>query len=263
MRLATLSDIHGNLIALEAVLADLEAQGGADHTWILGDLALGGTHPSQAIQRVKAIVDAADQAGKKHTIRLVRGNTDRSLLDGSRTKYPHADSAESFDKMRQLVSTMNDVTTWCINQLTFEDYEFLKQLRGECDLHAEGYGWVIGYHGTPGDDEGFLLPTTSEEEAADILSDREGRLGIGAHIHTQFDRHLAYNHWRVVNIGSVGMSFTNAGYAQYAIFTFENGEVSVDLRNVPYDVDAAVAQISAVDHPAPRWLEKLLRHGNA
>jgi hypothetical protein len=54
----------------------------------------------------------------------------------------------------------------------------------------------------------------------------------------------------VVNVGSVGMSFDRPGYAQWGLFTFEeNGAVTVDLRNVPYDVEAAVADLQAVGYP--------------
>jgi hypothetical protein len=82
----------------------------------------------------------------------------------------------------------------------------LSKLGGECELHADGYGYVIGYHGTPGNDEGLLTPVMDEEEAADALLDREGRLGIGGHIHIQMDRMLERVGWRVINIGSIGIS---------------------------------------------------------
>lgn len=55
MRLAALADIHGNLVALEAALADLEALGGADRTWVLGDLANYGPRPVECIQRIQGL----------------------------------------------------------------------------------------------------------------------------------------------------------------------------------------------------------------
>ena len=67
MRLAVLSDIHGNLTAFEAALADLEAQGGADITWFLGDLAAFGPRPAECVQRVKAMVDAVKDDEQKNT----------------------------------------------------------------------------------------------------------------------------------------------------------------------------------------------------
>ncbi len=145
-----------------------------------------------------------------------------------------------------------------MEQLSFEEYDFLRKVPGECDLHVAGFGQVIGYHGTPGDDEGYLTPDTSDEEAEDALLDREGRLGIGGHIHVQMDRTLR-NGWRVINVGSVGMSFEKPGIAQYGMFTFEDGALTVDLRGVPYDLEAAIAEFAAVGYPVPEWAAMNLR----
>lgn len=259
MRLAVLSDIHGNLTALEAALADLEAQGGADHTWFLGDYAAFGPRPAESVARVRAMFDAVkDDEAKKHTLRAIRGNTDRWLLHGTRPDWAAADDADAFVKLRDNLRDFSNRIHWCLDQLSFEAYDFLHKLPGECDLHAEDYGYVIGYHGTPGDDEGATLtPTSSEDEATDALLDREGSLGIGGHIHVQMDRTVGA--WRIVNVGSVGISFDNPGKAQYGIFTFENGDVTVDLRAVPYDVEAVIADSRERGNPATDWLAGKLR----
>ncbi|MBK8025493.1 MAG: metallophosphoesterase [Chloroflexi bacterium] len=263
MRLACISDIHGNLTALEAALADLEAIGGADHLWILGDLAAMGSRPVECIRRVKGLVDAVkDDEHKKDTVRVISGNTDRYLVTGTRmTIGKTPENQEELDAARKGAETGWKVIMWGLNQLEYDDYAFLAKLPGECDLYVPGYGHVIGYHAVPGDDEGYLLPATSDEEAADFLLDREGRLGIGGHIHQQFDRTLAGRGWRVINDGAVGLSFEKPGLAQWALITFDGGEAQVDLREVPYDVEAAVADAQAVGHPAPEWLENLMRNG--
>jgi predicted phosphodiesterase len=260
MRLAVFSDMHGNLTAFEAALADFEAQGGADHVWFLGDLAAMGPYPGECIRRVKAMVDAAEaDENKKGTVRVIRGNTDRYLVTGEHPRQKPAEDAEALSKMVAVLHRSHAALLWSMEQLTFEDYEFLAKLGGECDLRADGYGYVIGYHGTPGDDEGFLKPDTDEEEAADILLDREGNLGIGGHIHVQMDRKLAQVGWRVVNVGSVGMSFDMPGKAQWGLFTFADGDVTVDLRAVPYDIEAVVNELRAVGVPDPDWSASRLR----
>lgn len=260
MRLAVFSDIHGNLTAFEAALADYEAQGGADHIWILGDLAALGPRPVECIRRVKAMVDAveADEA-KKGTVRAIRGNTDRYLVTGERPRQKPVEDTEGLQKLVEGLRRLNHGLEWCLDCLAFEDYEFLSKLGGECDLQAEGYGYVIGYHGTPGNDEGFLTPQTDEEEAADALLDREGSLGIGGHIHIQMNRRLERSGWRVINVGSIGLSNDMPGKAQWGLFTFENGEVTVDLRAVPYDVDAVIADLDAVGFPARDWAAGVLK----
>ncbi|MCZ2098091.1 MAG: metallophosphatase family protein [Anaerolineae bacterium] len=261
MRLAVLSDIHGNLTALETALADLQAQGGADVTWFLGDLAAFGPRPAECVQRVKALVDAVkDDEQKKGSIRVIHGNTDRHLVYGSRpTAAKPAKDADEFANLRRFWRDFGERFNWCTDQLGFDEYEFLAKLPGETDLKVDGYGYVIGYHGTPGDDEGAAItPTSSDEEAADALLDREGRLGIGGHIHVQMDRLV--RGWRVVNVGSVGVPFdANAGKAEYGIFTFEGDDVQVDLRAIAYDFETVIADSEARGNPASDWLARTLR----
>lgn len=261
MRLAVLSDIHGNLVALEAALADLEALGGADVTWFLGDYAAFGAQPAACIRRVKAIWEAAQPPKPTEgepppstptappKVCAIRGNTDRYLLNGSRPTLKPAENADDYADMLTKIARRDAQLNWCLSQLTFDEYDFLRRLGGECDLNPDGFGGVIGYHAVPGDDEAMLTPDTPDEEAADFLLDREGALGIGGHIHVQMDRVLSLGGWRVINVGSVGMSFERPGYAQYGVFTFENGALSVDLRAVAYDVEAYIAQLAASGLP--------------
>ncbi|MDZ4769450.1 MAG: metallophosphoesterase family protein [Chloroflexota bacterium] len=286
MKLAVLSDIHGNLTALEAVLADLEAVGGADHLWILGDLALMGARPAECVQRVRTLVEASkpekkegegeapaadpavadpapgEVATPKMRVRAISGNTDRYLVygSGSSSKEPAAD-AEAYEKLRQRYKFTSQIIGWTSDRLSFDDYTFLAKLPGELDLHVPGYGYVIGYHAVPGDDEAYLKPDTLDSEAADFLLDREGRLGIGGHIHQQMDRHLTIGGWRVINDGSVGMSYERAGHAQWGLIVFDGGDAHVDLRNVPYDVDAALDDARAAEFPQADYLARVYRDG--
>jgi len=262
MKLAVFSDIHGNLTALEAMLADLDSVGEVDQIWCLGDLAAFGARPAECVAKVRTL---AETHGKEK-FHVIGGNTDRYLVTGERAKVRPIDDAEKLPKLVREMTTRDNVLNWNLAQLTFEDYEFLAKILGkETAVPVKGFGWVIGYHGIPGDDEGMLLPDTRDEQAADALLDREARLAIGAHIHKQMDR--AVDDWRIVNIGSVGMSFDKPGYAQWGVFTFEeigdNGSseigLTVDLRAVPYDVDAAIADMTASGHPAPEWASKRLK----
>ncbi len=254
MRLAVFSDIHGNLMALEAVLNDLAAAGGADLTWCLGDLAAFGPRPAECVQRIKALAEADE--GK--TFKVIGGNTDRYLLTGERMKSATAKDEAAFKVLASEWQARDTLLNWGTGQLSFAEYEWLKQLRGaELSHKAEGYGYVIGYHAVPGDDEPLLTPETSDEEARDWLLDRECRLGIGGHIHRQYDRDLG--RWRILNPGSVGMPFDVKGQAGWALLTFEGDSVTVDLRRVPFDVEGVIADAQAVGYPHPDWLATRLR----
>ncbi len=254
MRLAVISDIHGNLLALETVLKDLEARGGADLTWCLGDLAAFGPRPAECIRRIKALAEADE--GKK--FRVIGGNTDRYMVNGERMKTPSAKDEDSFKRLAAEWQGRDTILNWCVGQLNFEEYEFLKKIRGhELSHKVDGFGYVIGYHAIPGDDEAMLTPETPDNEVLDFLLDREGRLAIGGHIHRQFDRDPG--RWRVLNAGSVGMPFDVKGQASWALLTFEKGQVHVDLRRVPFDVEAVLGDAHAVGYPNPDWLATRLR----
>ncbi len=253
MRLAVLSDIHGNLTALDAALADLDAAGGADTVWMLGDVAAFGPRPAECVQRVQGLVE---KFGKDNT-HFIRGNTDRYVIQGARPPEPTAKDAETFEAMRHDLPVRDALLNWTLAQLAFEDYEALSQMGHDLGLNAPGYGYVIGYHGTPGDDEGQLNPDTPADQARDALLDREGRLGIGGHIHVQMDRDIGG--WRVINVGSVGMSKDRPGYAEWGLFTFEGDGVQVDLRAVPYNTKVVIADYANTGFPHVNWAVERLK----
>lgn len=256
MRLAVISDIHGNLTALNTALEDLQVAGGADKLWVLGDHAAMGPHPAECVRRLQDLIDVW---GEKN-IGFISGNTDRYLVRGIRPASKPAENQEDLVKLVSFRRRWAARMEWTLEQLSFSDYEWLTKLRHELDLEVPGYGFVLGYHGTPGEDEGYLFPSTPLEEADDAMLDREGHLGIGGHIHQQMDRQLT--RWRVINVGSVGLSFEMPTKAQYGIFTFEGDDVQVDLRAIPYDVEAVIADLAARNHPDVDGMARVLREGN-
>ena len=251
MKLAVFSDMHGNLTAFDTMLEDLDSVGEVDMIWCLGDLAALGARPSECIQRVKNL---QEQHGKEKC-KVIGGNTDRYLVTGERFKLPPVKEEAGFEPNKQARLAMNAMLDWGLQQLSWEDYQFLTQiLHRETGLKARGYGHIIGYHAIPGDDESFALkPDTADEEARDALLDREGSLAIGGHTHLQMDRDLG--NWRALNIGSVGLSFDMPGKAQWGLVTVEDGVLTVDLRAVPYNVERARADLKAVGFPVPEWVE--------
>ena len=249
MRLAVFSDIHGNLPAFEAVLEDMQTTGGFDQIWCLGDLAALGGQPHECIQKVQ---DLHEQYGKD-IFKVIGGNTDRYLVTGERFPLKPPTDRADFDAFRHNVTSMGAIYDWNLGQLTWDDYEMLsKILHRELRHHVKGYGHVIGFHAIPGNDEAMALhPDTDDEEASDALLDRAGRIAIGGHTHLAMQRRVGA--WLVVNPGSVGLSWANPGYAEWAILSWHNHEVAVDLRRVPYDVEATLQQWEANGYPQVDW----------
>jgi predicted phosphodiesterase len=245
MRLAVLSDIHGNLTALEAVLRDLQAAGGAEKVWVLGDLCVSGARPAECLARIRSLPN----------VEVISGNTDRYLVTGARPAIRIKDVAD-WQTMPDKLRERENNYSWTASRLSYADYEYLINLGGDLELHVPGYGWIIGYHGAPGSDEKLMWPDTPDEEVLDQFTDREGRLGFGGHTHLPMDRDLGL--WRVVNPGSVGIS-KDKPLAAYALVTFAEDGARIDLRRVAYDLEAAIADLQAQGHPYWQEIADMLR----
>jgi len=255
MRLAVLSDIHGNLAALDAVLADLQQAGGADRTWVLGDLVMAGPHPAECVQRIRDM-----QAAAPKTVEVIGGNTDRYLVTGQRRSQKIENEA-GWGRFAEELRKRSARHLWIMERLSWTDAEFLlKTLRRELDLEIPGYGWAIGFHGGPGNDEFNMLPDTPDDVLLDALYDSEGHIAFCGHTHQAMDRDLG--RWRVVNVGSIGLP-NDDRRATYAIATFEGAQVTVDIRRVPFDSEAVIREMADQQHPDAEWVANVLRTGKS
>jgi len=181
VRVAALYDIHGNLPALEAVLAEL-ARLAPDAIVVGGDVAAG-PFPCETLDRLRAL---------SVEVRFVRGNADRELAEA----LPAADP-------------------WVLEQLDDADRAFLRSFEPRVVLDVEGLGATLFCHGSPRSDEEILTRATSEERLARVLADVPQRVVVCGHTHVQFDR-LATG-LRVVNAGSVGMPYESGPGAYWAL----------------------------------------------
>lgn len=239
MQLAILADIHGNLHALEAVLADLNTHAAPDQIWVLGDLCLMGAQPAECLQCVRDLPN----------VKVISGNTDRRLVTGQRAAaYPK--NADEWARFADWLIQRDACHNWTVSRLSYADFEYLSSLPSELELHVPNYGWLIGYHGAPDDDEANLLPDTPADEVLDHFLNREGRFGVGGHTHIAMDRELGI--WRIVNVGSVGLPKDDPR-PSYAIATFENSVAHVEIRRVAYDVEAAIKALEQSGNPAWQW----------
>lgn len=210
MRVAALYDIHGNIEALDAVLRDVEEEA-VDVIVIGGDIAWG-AFPDEAIDRVQSL--------GQRTL-YIRGNADRELVEPIQTTE---------------LGWIDEVTTWCQEQLTESMKTFLSELPLTQTLDASGLGEVLFCHATPRSDDEIFTAITPNEEVAAILSEVEQELIVCGHTHTQFDRRIG-NH-RVVNAGSVGMPYENEPGAYWAFVGDE-----IELRRTVYSFEAAARRI--------------------
>ena len=247
MRLAVLSDIHGNLAALEAVLADIEAQGAPDVYWVLGDLAAFCPWPAETVDRLWALEPVA----------FLQGNTDRYVTTGRRPQQPSVRGAEDWARMPETLRERDANFRWTVAQLSYDQYTFLRDLPTRLEMDVPGYGPLLAVHADLKDDETFLVPSVSDDEMRAYFADVSARLVLYGHTHRPVDR--VVDGIRFVNDGSVGLPLDGDPRAAYALIDFEEDGCRVDLRRVAYDVDRVLAALERVDHPASAWVAHKLR----
>ncbi|MFQ6102509.1 MAG: metallophosphoesterase family protein [Anaerolineae bacterium] len=256
-RLAVLSDIHGNLLALEAALADLEAQGTPDAYWVLGDLAVFCPRPAETLARLRALPNVA----------FLQGNTDRYLVTSRRPAMP-VRSADDWARMPAMLTGREASFCWTVERLSYADYEFLRDLPTWLEMEVPGYGRVVAVHATPSplqgegrgggiDDETNLYPDTPDEQVLPHLAGLDARLLLYGHTHCPVDRTV--DGVRLVNGGSVGLPLDGDPRLAYAFLDFEGGECSVAIRRVDYDRETVIAELERAAHPAVAWVSGILQ----
>jgi putative phosphoesterase len=220
VRVAAISDIHGNLPALEAVLAEIDGEA-VDEIVVAGDTA----HGPWAAEVVDLLVE--------RDARCVRGNADREVVNRSDRFGPLAPwSADRLGERR-----LGVVAGW---PLTLE-------------LSSDGLGDVLVCHSTPSSDDPIYTKVTPDEDLVGIFEDVTADVVVCGHTHMQYDRTLSSG-LRVVNPGSVGMPYEGAQGAYWALLGPD-----VEFRRTTYDVEAAVAAIEVLGVPVDgRMLEQLV-----
>jgi len=247
MRLAVLSDVHGNLPALEAVLTDLETQGAPDQIWVLGDLVAFCPWPKETLARLRVLPGVS----------FLRGNTDRYLVTDQRPQIA-VRSEEDWERMPQELTIRDATFCWTVERLSYTNYQFLSNLPPRLEMEVTGYGRVAAVHATPEGDEINLLPDTPEEEVDRYLSGLESRLLLFGHTHRPVDRTVGAT--RLINPGSVGLPLDGIPRPAYGILDFEGAHCDFTLRRVDYDVDAVLNALEGFDHPGQEWIGEMLRN---
>jgi putative phosphoesterase len=242
VRLGFISDIHGNPIALDAVLTDGRAIG-VDEWWVLGDLVAVGPEPVTTLERLLALANA----------RFVRGNTDRYTVTGERP-YPHPKDVTRDPSLQQLFDAVESSFAWTHARIT--DAGLLDALAALPDQQlatlADGTR-VLGVHASVKSDDGpGIRPDITDAELAPLVADADADIVLGGHTHRATDRRLAGV--RAVNLGSVSNPMTADMRASYVVI--DSDETGHDLahRWVAYDHDAVVARCYASGHPQADYI---------
>ena len=226
MRVAALYDVHGNLPALEAVLADLERET-FDLVLVGGDAVLG-PQPADSLERLFALGEQA---------RFIRGNTERALVE----------PPEGDPWLARLL--------WVRERLSDEQRALLAELPLTLSLEVDGLGPTLFCHGSPRSDEEIVTRVTPAKRLNEVLRTVEEAVVVCGHTHVQYDRLVGAT--RLVNAGSVGMPYEGEpGIACWALLGPD-----VALRRSGYDVEDAARRIRASGYPdAEEFVQEYLLH---
>jgi putative phosphoesterase len=206
--IATLYDIHGNLAALEAVLAEVPA----DATIVVGgDVCAGGPHPGETLERLRALGDR---------VHWIRGNADRELMPGELGGVP----VEFIDATRE--------------KLTEEQIAFLYANPPSVQI-----GRTLYVHASPRNDVDVFTERTPEERIAFLFEDIDADVIVCGHVHTQYERVIAGK--RIVNSGSVGMPYEDEPGAYWRL-DLEPRRTQYDGAEQPASREEAVVHFTDI-----------------
>jgi len=218
MRVAALYDVHGNLPALEAVLAEVPD----DAAIVSGGDVFSGPMPAETLARLRDL-------GPR--VSFVRGNADRDLgpyEERWRARYE-----------------------WLMAQLTPEEHALAEAWPTTVTLEVDGLGRTLFCHGSPRSDLEAITGITSDERLRELLSEVVDHTVVCGHTHHQFEHRI--DDTRVVNAGSVGLPYEGRPGAYWALLGPD-----VEFRRTEYDLAAAAEAIRATSYPDPEEKIELL-----
>lgn len=222
MRVAALYDIHGNLPALEAVLA--EVRRACVVQIVIGGDVFPGPWPNESIALLRNL-DVPTQ--------FIMGNGDREVLARM--------SGEETEWYRTAPDTWREPVRWTAEQLDDEERDFIAAWPATCSLEIPNLGEVLYCHATPRNDTDIFTRMTSDERVLPIFGNRREAVVVCGHTHMQFDRTVG--RCRVVNAGSVGMPFGEPG-AYWLIL-----ESAIEFQRTAYDLAAAADRVRSTQFP--------------
>ncbi|NDJ75679.1 MAG: metallophosphoesterase family protein [Chloroflexi bacterium] len=243
MRLAILSDIHGNPLALEAVLRDINAQGGVDGYWMVGDFCGIGYDPVTPLERIAALSNVV----------VTRGNTDRYIVTGE-LPHPTIEDAQQNPEHVPLAVRIARSFAWSRGFLTAHGWlEWLDDLPVEQRLTLPDGTQMLAVHASPGQDDGpGLMPDMPADKVEALFGNADADLVFVGHIHVPSERQVGAT--RVVNVASVSNPMTPDMRPRYVMLEADEGGYRLESRRVSLDVGEVIDAIQQSRHPTVDYL---------
>ncbi len=245
MRLALISDLHGNAVALDAVLADIHRRGGADHHWVLGDLVALGPDPIGVLERITEL----------RGVTVISGNTDRYVVTGERPP-PSLDAAAEDPGLVPVIAEVAATFAWTAGNVHAAGWmPWLAARPTEVRMTLPDGTRLLGVHASPGCDDGpGINPIDTDGELLGRLADADADVVFGGHTHWPVDR--IAGSMRAVNLGSVSNPLPPDLRASYVIVEADDCGHTIQHARVGYDHIAVITALEELNHPGRDWLIK-------
>jgi len=221
MKIAVISDIHGFSLALEAVLDDIGGEPGIDLIVAAGDLCEGGPDPLGALTMLQ-----------EHDVTLIRGNTDRDLVEGVRTSAP---------------------ATWVTEQLGDAGIAILASLPFDVRIAPPGGRPIeddlLVVHANPFDEDRPIAPWASDLEVREHVGDARAAVIAFGHIHIAYQRDI--DGIRLIDVSAVGNPKDEDLRSKWGLCVWDEpaGTWTTELRYVDYPLEDTLAQMEASGMP--------------
>lgn len=235
MKIAILSDIHGNLFALNAILDDIK-KNDVEEIFCLGDLAMAGPEPNRTIDFVK----------KQNWI-IIQGNTDKMIAEYS---------DEVYNAVHKGAPIMAEALKNDVKIISSDNKQFLKHLPEKLSLEREGVK-ILLVHGSPRKNNENIFPNLSQDKIEEMF------LGVNADIVFCGHTHIPCGYQTnskitIVNDGSVGRPFTENPEACYVLAELKNGSFTIEHKFIKYNKEEASKILALRPFEGAEKLAKML-----
>ena len=247
MRIALLSDIHGNSLALDAALADIKTAS-IDEYWILGDIVALGPDPVGVLQRLTALQNCY----------FIRGNTDRYVVTGDRPPPFPSDIGQNSETLK-IFAEVAGTFAWTQGAITTAGwFDWLSQLPLEQNLILPDGTNCLLIHAAPGNDDGSGIDKDMpDEEIRKLLQECPADLLCVGHTHQPINRKV--DRWHILNPGSISNPRPPVLEASYAILDANIEGYIIEHRKVEYDREQVIHQVHKLKHPGADFIIKHMR----
>lgn len=237
MKIAFISDLHGNIQAFESVLNDIQKKG-VDRIVFLGDASTLGIRPVETLALLESL-----------NCDCIMGNHDEFMIDPSKIY--------EYTKEKLVIDTVE----WSRALHTQQNFDFIKTFKQTLQIHLLRNVHIFCYHGSPLSNKENVKPDSPIDSFASLIQDNPNTIFIGGHTHVQMLRN--HNGTRILTSGSVGQPFigycmppTKHPWAEYVIIQSAGRHFHIDFRQVEIDNDKINQEILTSSSPMNTFISR-------